>query len=146
MKKYLYGCLLGGMILFTFASGASAGQVTIINKTKTWNCFILADGYLLNVPTRMKTPCALPGKTEWFHTSLSVGSVYAYCIYDGTRANPKECASFDPDYSSHPARSKDFKIDGVWLPHRNFTVTTTEFTDYRLSFIKSDVKFDLSEN
>jgi hypothetical protein len=147
MKKYVYGCLLGGMFLFTSASGASAGQVTIINKTNTWNCYILADGYFVNLPTRMETPCALPGKTEWFHTSLSVGGVYAYCIYDGTRANPKACATFDSDYASHPASNQEFKIDGIWLPHRNFTVTATEFTDYTLSRpIKSDVKFKLSEN
>jgi hypothetical protein len=147
MKKYVYGCLLGGMILFASVSGASAGQVTIINKTNTWNCYIQADGYLVNVPTRMETPCALPGTTEWFHTSLSVGGVYAYCIYNGTRANPKACATFDSDYASHPALNHLFTIDGTWLPHRNFTVTATEFTDYRLThFIKSNVKFELSEN
>ena len=145
-RKMLAGVVLSVIAaMLSLASNASAGQVTIINKTQDWNCHIIAHGYFLGVATVMNTPCALPGKTEWFHTSLSVGMVAGYCNYKGTSSNARGCSNnIDPDYIAHPKEMKDFRISGTWLPHRNFTITVT---GNRPNIWKNgDLTFTLTEN
>ncbi|SJZ98823.1 hypothetical protein SAMN02745119_02237 [Trichlorobacter thiogenes] len=138
--------LLTLAVTLSLASHATAGQVTIINKTQDWNCYISAKGYFLGIPTEMKTPCALPGKTEWFHTSLSVGNVAAHCVYKykiGASASTQACDyNLNTDYV-HEA--KNFIIDGIWLPHRNFTVTVTG-NQSKMLHKYGDMTFTLKEN
>ena len=124
--KYRLMISMFSFVLFTLsASPALAGQVTIVNNTQNWNCYVQATGYFMSIPTQMDTTCALPGRTEGFHTSLSVGHIAAHCAYNGTSANPQGCTSFDTNYQDHQVQSKHFPISGTWLPHRNFTVTVT---------------------
>lgn len=138
--------LLTLAVTLSLASHATAGQVTIINKTQDWNCYISAHGYFLGIPTEMKTPCALPAKTEWFHTSLSVGHVNALCSYKGTSDSANACGyTVDSDYRAHPHEGKFFTIGGTWLPHRNFTVTVTGNRS-SMYFQRGDVTFTLTEN
>lgn len=138
--------LLTLALVLLFTSHATAGQVTIINKTQDWNCYISAQGFFIGIPKEMQTPCALPGKTEWFHTSLSVGYVAASCAYKGTSASAQACGyTVDSDYRAHPHEGKDFTIGGTWLPHRNFTVTVTGNRS-SVYFQRGDVTFTLTEN
>jgi hypothetical protein len=109
MKKIIVASLLLASIILT-SIPALAGYVTIVNNTEDDSCFVSFTGYFIGIPTQMETPCALPGKKEWTHTSLSVGYVKLIC---GTKNN---CGGF-----KH--KLIDYMVPGVWLPHRNFKVT-----------------------
>ncbi len=102
----IFSCAL---LLSLSAAPAQAGYVTIVNESKY--CFYLwFQGYFLGYPTDMHTPCALPGKTEWTHTSLSVGKIKAFCFMKS------QCGK------GGIMVGEQYDVPGKWLPHRNFKV------------------------
>lgn len=123
-KSFLGGIVTGLLFLSFFVLPAQAGYVTIVNRSKQYHCYLRFYGYFMGVPTEMKTPCAAPGKKEWTHTSLSVGTIVVQCGMDGGSCSNREVSI------------NDYTMSGTWLPHRNFKVTVEDKPGWKEDWIQ----------